>query len=110
MGPLSDIDYCLDICKRAFGIQLNPKKYIDELNVLYGQYEMRGSNIMYTNGVNDGWKWASLKEVTYENSSIFAHVVKCDNCAHGVDLYPEKDDDAEDLKATRREIRKHVAT
>lgn len=32
----------------------------------------------------DPWKWASLQES--KKSEIYAKVIKCDNCAHCVDL------------------------
>jgi len=108
---LTGLDYQLKTCERVFGVKLNPKDYIDELNdVLMGDIEMRGSNIFFTNGQNDGWQWAGMRSIENKNSSMYAHVVKCDNCAHCVDLYTESKDDSEDLVNTRIEIRKHVAT
>lgn len=104
-----DINYWVDYCNRAFDMKMDPKKGIDEFNMLFGGTEMRGSNIFFTNGVEDAWQWAGMREITHNYTSMEAHVVDCVNCAHCVDLYTEKDSDAQDLKDTRKRIREHVS-
>lgn len=108
---LNNLPYWIDYCKRAFGVQMNPEQGIKEINMLFGDIRMRGSNIYFTNGIEDGWQWAGKQEITQKPSdltSMTAHVVDCPNCGHCVDLYTEKDSDAEDLKRTRKEIREHI--
>lgn len=107
-----DLNYWIDYCNRVFGpdIKMNPKVGIDDFNILYGREYLRGSNIFFTNGVEDGWQFAGHRETLYENTSMTSHVVDCENCAHCVDLYTEKASDAADLKQTRMRIRMHVAT
>jgi len=75
---------------------MDPLPGIKEINMLFGSTEMRGSNIFFTNGVEDGWQWASMRKITHENTSMTAHIVDCVDCAHCVDLYTEKDSDAQD--------------
>lgn len=104
------MDYWLGFCGRAFGVKLNPKNAIDEMNFLFGGTNMKGSNIYFTNGVEDGWQWAAMREVKDEDSTMKAHVVNCTDCGHCVDLYTESSKDASDLVRTRREIRANVAT
>jgi len=103
-----DLQYWLDYCKRAFGEELRTRTGINEMNLLFGATDLVGSNIFFTNGVEDGWKWASVRDIKLDGTSMTAHVIDCDDCAHCVDLHDETDDDADDLKATRSQQRKHI--
>merc|ERR1711935_28200 len=107
--PSLNLDYWVGYCERVFGVKMDPRTGIEDFNVLFGREFMRGSNIFFTNGVEDGWQWAGHREDLYENTSMTSHVVDCVDCGHCVDLYTEKACDAPDLKRTRRRIRQHVA-
>lgn len=104
-----DLNYWLNYCERAFGMKMDPANGIREMNTLFGSTQMRGSNIFFTNGVEDGWQWAAMRKLEFKGTNMEAHVVDCEDCAHCVDLYTEKDSDAPDLKKTRKRIREHVA-
>lgn len=52
---------------------------------------MEAFNIVFTNGVEDPWKWASLLE---NKNKMIAIEIDCTNCAHCVDLYTPKESDA----------------
>ena len=78
-------------------------------NLMLGGQWLHGSNIIFTNGEEDPWKWATLLKRTPDMSeTIVPREIKCENCAHCVELYTPRDDDAQDLKNAREEIRKHV--
>jgi hypothetical protein len=104
-----DLDYWVGYCERVFGVKMDPKAGIDHFNLMFGREHLRGSNIFFTNGVEDGWQFAGHRVDTHDNTSMTSHVVDCENCAHCVDLYTEKASDAQDLKETRKRIRLHVA-
>jgi len=106
-----DMNYWLGYCQRAFpgaNLQKSLLDGLNEYNMLFGATSMKGSNIFFTNGVEDGWQWAGMRQITEKNTSMGAHVVNCTDCAHCVDLYNVKDDDAQDLKDTRDKIRCYV--
>lgn len=90
-------------CERVYGKGIIPKT--EETNVLFGSVNLKGSNIFFTNGVEDGWRWAGLQEVK-AGSPMISEVIDCPDCAHCVELYTEKDSDAQVLKETRQRIRK----
>ncbi len=48
----------------------------------------------------DPWRWASLQQST---GQIVSRVANCTNCAHCVDLYTPRSDDAAELKKIRDE-------
>jgi len=60
---------------------------------MLGSINLKGSNIYFTNGVEDGWKWAGIQTLP-EKSKMKAEVIDCDDCAHCVELYDEKTTDA----------------
>ena len=104
----NNLQYWLDYCKRAFGKDLHPERGILEMNLLFGATALRGSNIFFANGIEDGWQWAGVREIKFKGTSMAAHVIDCDDCAHCIDLHDEDIDDAEDLKATRDQERMHI--
>lgn len=67
---------------------------------MLGSVDLRGTNIYFTNGVEDGWKWAGIQTLP-SSSPMKAEVIDCENCAHCVELYDEKPSDAQTLKDAR---------
>ena len=104
------IDYWVDLCRRVFGVEMQPKIGIDALNLQNAGLKPVASNIVFTNGKEDGWRWAGINQIDRPLSSMWALINECEDCGHCQELHAEKDDDAEILKTNRKIIRKHVAT
>jgi len=64
-------------------------------NMRYGGKTPAVSNVIYTNGEEDPWKWASI--LTTKNPDITPIEIKCDDCAHCVDLHADSDADPQAL-------------
>ena len=103
-----DMQYWLNYCKRVFGREMHPDRGILEMNLLFGATKLKGSNIFFANGIEDGWRWASVQEIKRKGTSMVAHVADCDDCGHCFDLHDEQDSDPEDLKKCRDEERLHI--
>jgi hypothetical protein len=95
-----NVDYYRGQCDEVFGTIPD----VAHTNALYGGDKLKGSNIYFTNGDEDGWKWASIRELP-EGSPMKAEVIVCDDCSHCVDLKGEKETDSENLKKARQNIR-----
>jgi hypothetical protein len=89
------LDFWQEYCDDIFGLDI----FTDtkEANLELGDTHLESSAIYFTNGVEDGWKWAGVMELP-ETSPMRAEVIDCENCAHCVDLYTESDSDAPKLK------------
>ena len=96
-----DITYYKDLCTEVFGNGIWPN--VNHTNLLLGETHLARTNIFFTNGVEDPWKWAGAMSVP-EGSGMEAQIVDCDDCAHCVELYTPKDTDAPTLKAARLRI------
>lgn len=104
--------YWPDMCQRVFGpgIHAHSKPY----DYTHGAKYLRGSNIFFTNGVEDPWQWATVQkvydfmEMDQPDKEMIAHTVQCTDCGHCVELYNEKSEDAKDLVDTRNKIRASV--
>lgn len=53
-----DIEYFHRMCNYAFGTDYWPQTNVT--NLMMGSTQMRTNNIIFTNGVQDPWKWASI--------------------------------------------------
>lgn len=54
-----DLEYWKDYCQLIFGeIKLN----VEATNTEFGSVTLRGSNILFTNGIEDQWQWCGVKE------------------------------------------------
>jgi len=65
--------------------------------------DIASTNIFFANGVEDPWKWATRMD-SNESLNQVARVSDCDNCGHCVELYTPSEDDAPELKETRKMI------
>lgn len=72
---------------------------------MLGDTHLTRTNIFFTNGVEDPWKWAGVTKVP-NVQGMEAQVVDCDDCAHCVELYTPKDTDSPALKQARNKIDK----
>ena len=90
--------YWLDYCKRIFGTEMKPQT--EAWNMRYGGKNPAVTRVIYTNGEEDPWKWASVLP-GHPNKDILPIEIKCTNCAHCVDLHADSVDDAPELKDAR---------
>eukprot|EP01017_Pseudomicrothorax_dubius_P030539 TRINITY_DN3825_c0_g2_i3.p1 TRINITY_DN3825_c0_g2~~TRINITY_DN3825_c0_g2_i3.p1 ORF type:complete len:464 (+),score=101.88 TRINITY_DN3825_c0_g2_i3:65-1456(+) len=72
-----------DICRQVFGYWAVPNTDLE--NVRFGGIQQKSFNIVFTNGGEDPWQWASLLKT--DNPKLHAFPVGCNGCAHCVDLY-----------------------
>ena len=91
--------YWVDYCNDIFGISNKIERTIAEFN---GRHT-RGSNTIFTSGVEDPWKW--LTELNpNEDINQISYVADCDDCGHCADLYTPKDSDPQELKDVRTKV------
>ncbi|KAL2644735.1 hypothetical protein R1flu_012322 [Riccia fluitans] len=74
------IKYHLDLCSNVFGAGTYPE--VDVTNLYYGGTAIYGSKIVFLNGSQDPWRWASKQTSPGEPSFL----IKCHNCGHGSDM------------------------
>ena len=84
-----------------FGDLLN----VTSTNIEFGSDQLKGSDILFTNGGEDQWQWCG---VTKTSGSMQAVLIDCENCGHCVELYDEKDGEDTKLKDAREKVRNFV--
>jgi hypothetical protein len=65
--------------------------------------QMDGTNIFFTNGSEDPWKWVTQLENRPEINQL-SRVSDCTGCAHCADLYTPAASDPQNLKETRQMV------
>jgi len=75
--------------------------------------EMQGSNIFFTNGEEDPWQWATMREfkdpAKAKASNMNTRIIQCADCGHCVDLHTPTDNDPENLTKVRSEIEAEIS-
>lgn len=74
---------------------------VTKTNIEFGDIRLQGSNILFTNGIEDIWKPVSIESLP-ESSPMQAIMIDCPDCAHCVDFSTPKDTDHPNLKAARQ--------
>ena len=69
----------------------------------YGGNRIAATNIFFTNGAEDPWKWVTQLQDRPEINQR-SRVSQCVGCAHCADLYTPKENDPESLKETRQQV------
>lgn len=102
-----DLDWHRESCNTIFGKSLMdtiwPPK-VEDTNNIYGGVDFSGFNVFFTNGVEDPWQWAGIRENPADPRKDWQYdaiVVNCTQCAHCVDLYSPTASDAPELVHTR---------
>jgi len=90
-------DYFQNACHTIFGIDLFA--LTEDTNIAYGGNQITGTNIFFTNGIEDPWQWAGVRASL--SSTETAVLINCTQCAHCVDLYTPQSTDAPELLAAR---------
>ncbi|KAK2956504.1 putative Thymus-specific serine protease [Blattamonas nauphoetae] len=119
-SALIDSQYHLDLCKAIFGKELVPD--IEGINRRYGGLDVKGNNIIFSNGEKDPWKMLSILNASLATRTSTAgtsnggHVVPEDgrverqkwgvfvikDGSHCVDLHTPAPSDSQPLKNVRR--------
>lgn len=97
-GDIS-IDFWDQYCEDIYGAPLSPDDSM--WNMRYGGKNLATSQTIFTNGVEDPWKHASI---TTSREGITAIEIDCENCAHCVDLRGNTPSDSDALKEARSTI------
>jgi len=74
-------------CQRIYGAPLWPDTW--KYNTEYGATYLQATNIMYTNGIEDPWQWATKLESDKRDhyQEAYTRMIDCNDCAHCVDLH-----------------------
>lgn len=106
-SPLLTVQWHQAFCNKLFGLPMDALPDTEATNRYYGGQGIAGSNIYFSNGVEDPWKWASIQ--TGLSPSEQANVINCTYCAHCVDLYTPSPSDAPALVQERETVKALVA-
>lgn len=93
--------YWLDYCKRIYGKEIVPNT--EAWNMRYGGKNPAVTRVIYTNGEEDPWKWASVLP-GHPNKDLTPIEMKCANCAHCIDLKSDQPTDAPEVTAARAQV------
>ena len=94
------LDFWARWCNRIYGDNLYPNTR--HFNVRYGATHLAGSRIIFTNGHEDPWKWASVLHT--RNRMMHPIEIVCDDCAHCVDLKSPAKENPEALTKAQKQI------
>lgn len=97
------IDDWVTYCHRVFKADIDPNTW--HWNMRYGAKKPAITNVIYTNGDEDPWKWASVLEAdNLKGEGVHPIEIICDDCAHCVDLHNAQESDSENLTNARAKI------
>lgn len=68
---------------------------------MYGGKNIIATNIVFTNGVEDEWQWASIRQ---SHDGMVAIISNCTDCGHCVELYAPRPTDSAALTSTRVQV------
>jgi len=75
-AEILNLEHQKKTCYELFGNGIWPN--VNQTNLLLGETHLTRTNIFFTNGVEDPWKWAGELKVP-ENSGMEAQIVDCDD-------------------------------
>ena len=104
------LDYWHKYCREFIGSAVSPK--IEHTSIMYGAEDIvkYGSNIIFTQGKDDPWRWVGINENTAENPKVDVLVVNCNDCGHCIELYTPTNSDQKEVNQTREIIKKRFKT
>lgn len=101
-----DLQYWRDGCQYIFPA-LDYNETYPMITYTEDQYgggnKMDGTNIFFTNGSEDPWKWVTQLQDRPELNQR-SRVSECIGCAHCADLYTPQESDPQNLKDTRQMV------
>ena len=95
------------MCQRSFGDGMVAMPKATETTIDQGGLDIAESNIFFSSGVEDPWRWIGRME-SNDSLNQVVRVSDCDDCAHCVDLYNPRAEDPAELKETRKMIESWV--
>ena len=96
-SALIDTPYWLDYCQDVFGKEFATKPNTDFINQYTGALNIKGENIIFLNAAEDPWQYASMRQLTKDQSKMVNILIDCNNCAHCVDLHTPSENDSPPL-------------
>lgn len=75
-----NLEFSEHSCKEAFGDTFAVPEAATT-NVMYGGNELEATNIVFTNGVEDEWQWASIRSPQNGMDAIISDCIDCGHCA-----------------------------
>lgn len=102
-------DYWPAMCERTFaGLSMTGLPQVKQTTVSESGFDGMGSNTYFTNGVEDPWQWATIRETN--DPTQHARTSNCDDCGHCVEMYTPTSTDPFEVKQTRELIREWTKT
>ena len=96
--------YWPEMCERVFsGLNMSGLPQASQTEISESGFNGMGSNTFFTNGVEDPWQWATIRDVNQESQR--ARTSDCVDCGHCVEMYTPTPEDSDELNATRDDIR-----
>ena len=71
------------LCADSFNKSVWPADGVKHNIIQYGGLDMKAFNIVFSNGNEDPWQWASLRHSKNHMKSLY---INCNDCGHCVDL------------------------
>lgn len=100
-SPHLTLDFWEWYCNVAFEFPGGLK--LPDMNVTMAKFPWHGTKILYTNGDEDPWKWASVMEQEDDDRPVI--MMTCDDCGHVTDFKTPTDADSEAVKVAREKIK-----
>jgi len=106
--PALNLEYWKRTCKKIFGTDLFPDE--GYTNGITGDLRIPPllKQTIFVNGGDDPWQWAGVRDEKLTNDDLLVTIVKCDDCAHCIDLYKPSPDDPKALTDARQAIKKRI--
>jgi hypothetical protein len=101
-----DMAFWKSYCQRIYGIDAFPDT--DNYDVMHGGANLQATNIIYTNGSEDPWQWATHYQDADPTKSAYTLMITCDTCAHCVDLGAVNDKTPQAVKDAHVQIVAHM--
>ncbi|KRX07316.1 hypothetical protein PPERSA_06931 [Pseudocohnilembus persalinus] len=100
-----DLDYFEQKCLDIFGDDYIPN--VPQTNLIMGSTDLRVPNLIFTNGLEDPWQWASIMD---DVGSMNAYVAMCYTCAHCCDLSTPTESQPVELTYVQDEVQATIGT
>jgi hypothetical protein len=100
-----DINFWEWYCNVAFDFPGGLK--LADMDVTIAKFPWRGTKILFTNGDEDPWKWASVMEQESDDRPVI--MMTCDDCGHVTDFKNPSDTDPDSVKEAKEQIRTIIA-
>lgn len=105
-----NMDWHRDFCRGTFGMEFDTEQAVRDTNTHFGGAQIAGSQILFTNGIEDPWQWASRRIMSRVGSdaNMAAELIDCVDCGHCVDLHTPRAADPLALSKSRDRITRTI--